>query len=277
MNRINYRDEILFQYADLGAGRAKAGEVCPACKGGQAKEGSLSVTRRGNLLLYNCHRASCGFRGAVSTGGIARGDDEAGGTPRRRGPRVKTEEINEATLKLLATKFGISTEVLRNAGLRWSGDGDGYLARRVCFPIYGPDAEERGASYRSYEKGIEPKAVIELYHPDNVCQSWYKWRLRSNYLIVVEDPMSALRLAPHVHSLSLMGVLLSEEKLNEIKAQDYDKVLLCLDGDATREAIKLRLKWGKHLKSLEVYGLGDKDVKNMNEGEFNEFLSKVLL
>lgn len=235
MNRERYakeRDAIEFEYRSLGDGETEAGKICPACKGGTSQEGSLSVTRRGGLLLYNCHRASCAFHGAIDTAGVFGGQ-----TPRdkkRAGkPYIKTYPIREATLKLLATKYHVPIEVLRTAGLRWSGDGDGRFSRRVCFPINGPDLKERGQSYRSYEDGVKPKAIIDLTTEEAIACSWYKWLRTSDTLIIVEDQMSAIKLAPHVHSLALLGTHISDAKAEEIAAGGYKKVLISLDNDAT--------------------------------------------
>lgn len=269
-------DEIVFSYSHLAEGVTQAGEICPACKGGTSGEGSLSITRRGGLLLYNCHRASCPFHGAVTlTGRSGSTASGQGAVSKASRSYVPTYEINQATLKFLATKYGVTTENLKAAGLRWSGDGDGYLTRRVCFPIYDPDSKQRGTSYRSYEDGVAAKAVIELKEGDDVvCQSWYRWKLTSDVLVIVEDQMSAIKLAPHVHSLALLGTHISDAKAEEIAKLKYKKVILSLDNDATGEAIKLVLKFRNKIKNLFVHGLG-KDIKNMNEEELNEYLSQL--
>lgn len=268
------RDAIELEYISLGDGETKAGAICPSCKGGSSKEGSLSVTRRGGLLLYNCHRASCPFHGVIVTTGIP-----GGAAPRNKKgvdlPYIETYPIREATLKFLAAKYEIPIKVLQTAGLRWSGDGDGHFARRVCFPIHGPDLKERGQSYRSYEEGVKPKAIISLNAEDALACSWYKWLRSSHTLIIVEDQMSAIKLAPHVHSLALLGTHISDAKAAEVAAGGYEKVLISLDNDATREAIKLQIAHRNTIKNLYVAGLG-KDIKNMTTGEFNEYLSQNL-
>jgi hypothetical protein len=97
----------------------------------------------------------------------------------------------------------------------------------------------------------------------------------SDTLILVEDQMSALKLAPHVHSLALLGTHLSDAKAAEIVAGGYKKVLISLDNDATREAIKMQLAHRNTIKHLYVAGLGI-DIKDMTQGELNEYLSQNL-
>jgi hypothetical protein len=85
-----------------------------------------------------------------------------------------------------------------------------------------------------------------------------------------------MRLAPDVHSLSLMGVNLSDAKVEEIVAHGYKRVLLSLDNDATYAAIKLQLKYRRKIKGLEVAGL-QKDIKDMTTGEFDDYLLHFVL
>ena len=86
--------------------------------------------------------------------------------------------------------------------------------------------------------------------------------------------MSAIKVARHHHSLALLGTNLSEAKVDEILTEGYRYVYLCLDNDATGEAIKLQLKWRNRLKGLYVLGL-EKDIKNMNTEEFQNFLGRI--
>lgn len=95
-------------------------------------------------------------------------------------------------------------------------------------------------------------------------------------MILVEDPVSAIKIAPHYHSAALLGTNLSEAKVEEIRMQvdKYERIYLCLDNDATYEAIKTQLKWRGRLPNLMVLGL-QKDVKNMDNDEFDEYLKRI--
>lgn len=82
-------------------------------------------------------------------------------------------------------------------------------------------------------------------------------------------------MAPHVDAVALLGTNLSEAKVEEIIAtRKYDRIYVCLDNDATWQAIKLTLKWKHRLPQLGVRGLG-KDIKDMNDEEFTEFLLSI--
>ena len=91
--------------------------------------------------------------------------------------------------------------------------------------------------------------------------------------MIVEDQLSALRLCPHVHALALLGTNLNDSKVAEIKEGNFSHIILSLDNDATREAVKLQLKWREHLPMC-IHGL-EKDVKNMNEAEFQTYLTRI--
>lgn len=270
------KNEVYLSYSSIGEGETASGQSCPACQGGSGQEKSLSVSRRSGTLLFNCHRSSCNLRGAVSIGGMPSFSLGKHGLERTSiYPRVTAEPLNTATIKFLATRFRIPEESLEYAGLGWTGDANWRYGRRVAMPIYGPDNRERGISYRSYE-GVKPKAIIELKGDDAALGCWYKWLRKSDTLILVEDQVSAIKLAPYVHSLALLGTNMNELLARDIADQAYKRVLICLDNDATFAAIKMQLAWKGSIKGLLVNGLG-KDIKDMNNDEFQEFLQHAEL
>lgn len=272
----SHRNAIYLEHSDLPEGQTESGVVCPACQGGDTHEKSLSVTRRGNTLLFICHRSSCDLRGAVTGSGMP-----ATGAGKRRldnensYPRITTEPLNQASIKFLATRYGIPEESIEYAGFRWTGDASGRYGRRVSMPIYGPNLVERGTSYRSYE-GVRPKAIVEMRTDADICSSWYRWLRKSDTLVLVEDQVSAIKLAPHVHSVALLGTNISEELANEIAAFKYKHVLIMLDNDATFKAIKLQIAWRSTIKGLLVAGL-EKDIKDMTNEEFSTLLHDSVL
>lgn len=274
MTHDQNRYSIELDYADLRDGETKAGELCPACEGGDTKEKSLSVSRREGFLLWNCHRASCPFGGRSRLSSTGR-EDGAILTPPRQFSYIPTTPLNQATVGFLAARYGIPSEDFRLAGCGWTGESAGHYGRRISFPIFGPDSRKRGENYRSYEEGVKPKALIKLRDTDVVAQSWYKWKRKSPDLILVEDQVSAIKMAKHMHAISLMGTNLSEAKVLEIMYNgDYDHVYIALDADATHEAIKTQLRWRERMPNLRVLGL-PLDIKDMDDKEFKNFLERL--
>lgn len=265
---------ILLDYADLQEGEQRAGQLCPSCEGGTTKEKSLSVTRRNGVLLWNCHRSSCGLAGHDRSSTNAGESGSSTGAGRDR-VYVKTTPLDKATAKFLSAKYSIPAEDFHLAGCGWTGEDAGRYSRRVSFPIFGPDSRKRGENYRSYE-GAKPKALINLFSDEAVACSWYKWKRKSRTLVLVEDQVSAIKLAPHCHSMALLGTNLSEAKMLEILYNDeYDKIYLSLDADATKEAILTQLKWRVRFPSLMVLGNAGADIKDMDDSEFKNFLERL--
>lgn len=266
------RNHIAFEYSALRDGESSSGQICPSCEGGSSKEASLSVSRRGGALLFTCHRASCSFGGKISDPNGGGEEDEP---TVKRAPRsmLRTIPMVKADIKLLASKYGVSVEDFELAGIGWTGEGDGTYGRRVSYPIFGPNSGKRGESYRSYE-GKQPKSLIRLASPDSIAQAWYKWKRSSDAVIIVEDQVSAIKLAPYYHSVALLGTNLSSEKVREIKEGNYKAVYLVLDGDAIVQAIDLQQAYREVLPNLRVLHIS-KDIKNMNEKELREFLGRV--
>jgi hypothetical protein len=264
--------EVETEYESLGEDQTSSGQICPACQGGDSKEASLSVSRRDGVLLWNCHRSSCGFAGRSG-----HATQPVSTTPKKRSKTyIPTTPLNSATLKFLAAKFRIPESSFRLAELAWTGDSADRDGRRVSYPIFDPNFNKRGENYRSYQGGV-PKSLIHLGLEDAVASSWYKFRRASKVLVIVEDQVSAIKLAPYVHALALLGTNLSEAKVNEIPKEGpekYDSIYLCFDNDAIGTAVKTQLDWVSVLPNMRILGL-QKDIKDMTDDEFTQFLERL--
>lgn len=84
--------------------------------------------------------------------------------------------------------------------------------------------------------------------------------------------MSAIKLAPHCHTLALMGTHLSDDKVEEIVAGNYKHVKLSLDADAVGEAIKYQIRYKSKINGLLVAPI-KKDIKNFNKEELEQYVS----
>lgn len=128
--------------------------------------------------------------------------------------------------------------------------------------------------YRRFEDGPGPKALTTLYNNDEVALAWYIFKRKSPDLVLVEDQISAIRMSPHMDSCALLSTNLSDGKIAEIKKRGYRRIILCLDKDATSQAIMYGLKYRSVLPNLEVRGLPC-DIKDMDEEQFNHFLTRL--
>lgn len=271
MNRWQrLRYEVELDYARLGDEETSDAEVCPACKGGSSQEKSFRVSRGGGVLLYYCHRSSCDFGGRV---GVPEPGGGEGTKPTSTSKRVRipTTGLDQESTELLAQRYGITGQIAESLGLRRCSEQSGYYSGRLYLPIVRPDLKESGANLRSLKEGVTPKSIIQLFDPESVSSSWVKLKRRSDLLVIVEDQFSAYRAGTYYHSLALLGTNLNESKIDEILQQSrYSKIILALDNDATMQAVKLSIRWRRKLPNLEVRGLA-KDIKDMNDEEFNRF------
>lgn len=161
------------------------------------------------------------------------------------------------------------------AGVKWSGDAHGQYGRRVCYPIYRADSKKRGVNLRSYEAGVTPKSVVDLPVEDECKLAWYnQMRRKSDTLVLVEDQVSAIRVSQDFHAAALLGTNLSSTMLEEIKAQGYKAVILCLDNDATNVSIATVLRYRHTLEELQLRGLTT-DVKDMTPEQYESFKERL--
>lgn len=150
---------------------------------------------------------------------------------------------------------------------------DGHGAR-VIMPIISPDARRRGHNFRSYCGG-QPKSLVNIDIADeNMC--WYRFKKYAKICVIVEDQVSALRLAAAgVDAVALMGTMINERRITEIREQKHNKVVLCLDNDASGVAVKHLVRWREWLPKLTVKLL-EQDIKDMDESAFDLFIAEVL-
>lgn len=269
------RDTLELEYRGLADGERRSGQLCPVCDGGASREKSLSVSRHRDHLRFMCFRASCNFRGRINlTPSAARSSTVQGNAEPKRERRVIVQPLPEHLANELSERYMIEPGIFEWAKWVYTSDYMGF-GPRVGMPILDPNGEQRGTSWRSYT-GVIPKALIARSKQEEmIC--WYRGRKYGKTLVVVEDQASALRVAAQgVDALALCGTLLTLNRIYEIKGQNYEKVFLCLDEDATGQAIKHSVAYKARLPQLNIMALNE-DIKNMNEVQFEMFIQNVSL
>lgn len=266
------RDDVILTYGKLAQGQQLSGKQCPKCKGGSSGEGSLSVGIAGRFLWWRCHRASCEFVGKHSLNNL---DPATHDEMRGKFLRAFTRTSLPVKLKqTLAEQYSVDPETLDAAGWSYTPAYDNH-GPRIIMPIMSPDGRRRGESFRS-PIGQVPKAIINGELAENMI-SWYRWKKYGKILIIVEDIPSAVRTAEAgVDAVALCGTVLSLDRVLEIKEQEYKSVWLCLDADATAQAIKYAALFRARLPSLRIKAL-DKDIKDMSPDMFELFIQEVSL
>ena len=270
---MNARDTVLLDYSSLAEGERKSGQLCPMCSGGSGRERSFSVGRSNNYLAFICFRASCDFKGRIPLTGQPRSQSvHAANEPAPQRAVIRSPipaELEES----LAVKYNVDVGMFDWAKWCYTRDYKG-AGPRVGMPILDPEGEIRGMNWRSYT-GARPKALIETVKQQQEQMCWYRGRRHGQVLVIVEDQPSALRVASQgIDALALCGTLLNLNRIYEIKNQGYKTVYLCLDEDATRQAIAHAVAYKARLPALRIMELSD-DVKDMDAQDMELFIQEV--
>lgn len=256
------REELLLEYSDLADGETRGGQLCPFCKGGSTGERSLSVSRVGDVLLWKCHRASCGISGRS-------GSKAGGGAKRTAVPAAKgvvgrifyrnAERLPDGISSNLVDRYYFSTRELSLLG--WNDD-----VMRVVIPVYDIDGSVAGCVLRA-EDGRQPKA-LNYTEPGAI---GVFFNTSSDRCVIVEDLYSALRASKYVNGVAILGTHLNEERIEAIRQLRCKEYMLALDADAFSKTIKYVTQFRSQLpmRPLRI----DKDIKNMTPAELEGLLN----
>lgn len=227
-------------------------EICPRCGGGSSRERSLSLTLTDQgYLLWNCHRASCGFRGKKPVWGVIELADRA--APKKQ-PKVFQGELTalpSPALQWFKEQFDLNPEDLRD----WKFAPE---KNRISIPYFALNGKFRGMILREWREKLEPRNLVYKYAADEPFIGW----VHPNPLqvpVIVEDAISAAKVASAgFTALSLCGTNLSQTMVREIR-EVYPVAILALDADATGKAVSYAGTF-RHLLGLTVWYL-EKDLK----------------
>jgi hypothetical protein len=270
---MNPRDDVIITYAHLPPGTTMSGQLCPKCDGGASHETAMSVGRSAHGLWWKCHRATCDFVGneKFSGGSVTANADVKSPFIRQ----FKREQIPFALEEALFNLYSIDGDTMERAKWAYTANYDGHGAR-VIFPIFDPHGAIRGEVFRSYS-GDQPKTFTVSFDTNQQMTCWYRYKKYGRVLVIVEDIPSALRIAQDgkIDSLALLGTVLNYERIKEIREQEYDRVWLCLDNDASYKSIKYKLLYDTDLPCMLVKTLEGPDVKDMSYAQFETFIKEV--
>lgn len=260
--------------SEIPAHSNMAGLICPYCNGGDKKEKSFSVTRNEYLALYICHRASCGVRGRRlipnSIGGVIT-DAGVKYPDEPKYYKKATLDIPEDIEDLLLKKYHLTKADLFRADIKWAPDEK--PSGRLYFPLRSYHGISWGCVLRSMDKKANPKSLTYLFKDGQGRGAWWVNHLMDDCVVVVEDPISAIRLQKYVTSVALLGTNLSFATVDDIKGKMNNKhgtILIALDKDATAQAIKLAIQYNLILPI--TVAMLDKDIKDMTDDELKMFL-----
>ena len=228
--------------------------VCPFCGGGRTKESSFVATNTGAQIKYICHRASCGKAGTW---------DSASGMS-TIAPGIKVPKpwpyvfpAVPSEMASLAAKYNLSVEDIQRLRPMRCTYSKGEI--RWWYPVFGPHGSEHGGIGRSFTH--TPKSLTHIEEGYKL-GSWYH-NDGADTVVLVEDQVSAARMAKHVTSVALLGCHLNDTLL-QFLAKHTKHLKIALDYDALDKAVKMAAQVSPLFQSVAVWSLPI-DIKNMDE------------
>lgn len=246
-------------------------EACPRC----GSRNNLGRYDDGSAWCFGCHYREHAT-GAPSIYRV--GDDEARSAEVQMPEDVGTD-FGRACVKWLASYHtDIPTAIRR--GLLWSE------SRQQLIYQLGNVWQARNFSLSAKSKNFTCGNINEnnfIY--GRLCESDYDvpsnsnisrcngGRSDSNQLVIVEDPLSALRIASRIDSMPLLGSYLAPKRLNAVVGL-YRNLVFWLDSDKYKEARGMeRRATMMGLRARTIYT--DLDPKCYIDKEIYELLSLV--
>jgi len=238
---------------------------CPVCY----RHNTFSVTDTGFERLWYCFHADCHTKGSTGV--------------------QLTKENSKVAFKERLTKQTSDTEFVvpdTFVSLSRSKEAEAYVKRVGSY-----DAYLNGLADIRYDFQQE-RVVYLVKHNNKIVDATGrslngrkpKWRRygRSKYpyvcgrdrldLFIVEDCPSACCVSDSVFGLALMGTTLLDEHIDVIKK--FKKVFVALDKDATSKAYIMMRKLRNYVPTKLI--VLNKDLKDMERGERNEFIRRYI-
>jgi hypothetical protein len=245
--------------------------VCPLCQA--EHERSLSVLRTETGVVYKCWRASCSLRsGFIPSTPYLGYRPETIFAPRPF--KEPTELLPEPIADWLKTKYYLTDEEVANNGLQYAPE-----TNRLVFPIRNGGGFDLGTQAKRLPVIIPHTSVYPgnkssnyfiapgpyLYFPSKV--------LDTSTLVLVEDPLSAIRCARLGNAGAILGSQLSDRLVAEIRRWwRGTRVIMALDPDAYAKSLEHKQKYKLWFGTFEVRCLSN-DPKDLPHEQLIEELA----
>lgn len=251
--------------------------LCPECGGGHSKERSFAIRKEGGTISYRCWRASCGLYG--------RAFNNAGILQEYSLPRIEEKQklfgrpyqgairpVNADGEQYFEEQFGLAPADLAEGDIRYNPETNRYI-----FPVHSPRYEVRGYSLRTFDKNVTHYPKWDHY-PNKEDINWLGWHIRpyvmheAGPIVVVEDPISSLKVSRQFVCTYLNGTSLNYEKLAEIlKVGRIKGICIALDKDATSKAIDMLSQWSFYLGGGAARAVPvEQDLKYVSDAEISK-------
>jgi DNA primase len=190
----------------------------------------------------------------------------------------ETRLLNSEERELLFARYGLSIDDIKRHRLAVCTD-KGVNEGRLVVPIFNLGGTIRGYELRVFSGFISdvPK-TLHYKHLDEPWIGWFSANVPYNEklpVVLVEDAISAMKVAHQFVAVSLMGCNLSMTDLFEIE-KATDNIILALDKDASAKALAFKNKYRFIAPNLRVMLLDGPDLKELTDGRINEMVSEAM-
>mgnify|MGYP001594537898 CR=1 FL=1 len=229
--------------------------ICPFCQAEHEKK--CCITRKELGYLFHCFRASCGKSGVVGEYYKSPVKDHF---PSDRYKRYEgfLLKIPKHLWEERIGKYGINYAQTKFQGVKYAPDEN-----RIYLPVF---------NYLGYQIGETLKAVEADQQPKNLSYRWTDVPLihfpigqrTSRTLVLVEDILSAMKVAQTHTCAALMGTHLSAAGFEMLKRNTIETIVMMLDGDALMASYKIANKYGSFAKFKIINTPEGKDPKDLS-------------
>lgn len=197
-------------------------ESCPSC----GSRDNLARYSDGSAFCFGCRYVE---RGTTSPFVKERDGKDEEPTDRVGFPRDSTDIIDHRGLEWLSS-FGLSTRDASTASFKWSP-----YWQQLLIPVF---EEGRSEPCCIQAKNFDPERAskAKYYNVGDKSNHFtiYGGR-RSNLIVLTEDVLSSLKIAPISDAMPLLGVHIARDKLMRLKRL-YSSLVVWLDEDKWKEA-----------------------------------------
>lgn len=162
-------------------------------------------------------------------------------------------------------KFGLYEQEIQNNNFRFNPYRESFV-----YPMYDRLGYQIGVVDRAYN-GRNPKAITYYFDDTSPSLHFPVGEKKGDAIVIVEDTISAIKSARYIDSCAVLSANLTDFNAQFLQ-ENYNKLIILLDGDAFSQAIKLKKQYELFFDEVIVKYL-PQDIKNMNNNEVEAFFS----
>lgn len=179
-------------------------------------------------------------------------------------PHDYTQELPKEPYAWLKS-YALTNEEIKQNGLGWSES-----KQMLIYPYYGEKDELLCWQGRFFPQR-KPKTITYGYPDSHLLCCHNDNSEFQGSVVVVEDPVSAIKVARVCTSTVLLGSNLSMHKALRL-SRGFSKVFLWLDNDKVKEMIKFKQKYASLFDTVSMV-VSEQDPKCYNEHQIKESLN----